>query len=299
MKCYKPIWITKIHGKRLPVKDYPRGLLVPCGKCLACIQARVKENSIRALFEAKNYCNVSFLTLTYDEKNVPLEHGDYTLNKKQVQQYIARVKEQIRREYKAVDFKYFIAGEYGEQLFRPHYHLILLTNNIRLDDYFRKAWIYGNVDYQQSDDRLKSIFYTTGCVQKKFGQYTISPYSENPFCLYSKGLGRSYYEEHKQELFEDGFLRFNGIKYALPRYYKKLLARDNYDIKGKAKELALVERRELYDYYIKKYDIEGVYKDIDGELINRDVDLRIQAEAETKRRQLEFKEFNRKRRNLF
>ena len=230
---------TKDGYINLDLERFPRGLLVPCRKCLACQNERKKELSIRALHESKKYKNVSFLTLTYDNANCPMtSKGNYTLNKKQVSLYLKRVREQIARANKNVrpDYKYFLSGEYGEDLYRPHYHLIIMSNDLVYDDYFRESWVYGRVHYEQADSKVKSIFYTTGYVAKKIGSDSISAESEPPFCLYSKGMGLDYVNENKSRLENDKFIRFQGIKYPLPRYYKSKLNIDTEEFRLKALE---------------------------------------------------------------
>ena len=51
--------------------EYPDGLLVPCGKCLACRIARRQEWSMRVIHELAGYKDAVFLTLTYADEHLP------------------------------------------------------------------------------------------------------------------------------------------------------------------------------------------------------------------------------------
>ena len=49
-----------------------RRLVVPCGKCLACLSQKANQNKrvLESEFNSHKYC--LFVTLTYDEQNIPL-----------------------------------------------------------------------------------------------------------------------------------------------------------------------------------------------------------------------------------
>lgn len=102
---------------------------VPCGgshktvegkriKCLPCLINRQRMWTNRLLLESKCHEDACFITLTYDEENLP---KDNSLNKKDYQNWLKR----FRREIEPHRIRYFIAGEYGEREKRPHYHGIL------------------------------------------------------------------------------------------------------------------------------------------------------------------------------
>ena len=46
-------------------------MVVPCGKCMACRVKRTMEWSVRILDEASYYKANTFLTLTYNDENLP------------------------------------------------------------------------------------------------------------------------------------------------------------------------------------------------------------------------------------
>lgn len=130
----------------------------PCGKCAACAIRKRKEMSVRLAHECSMFDDAVFLTLTYDEDNVPvtdktfsignplkdfyrgkdvdLSSGDWdrTLNIPDVQKFMKRLrrhleyvpkKRKVVRDHLDTKVRYFACGEYGTRTHRPHYHLII------------------------------------------------------------------------------------------------------------------------------------------------------------------------------
>ena len=73
MKCLNPITLQTIS----PL--YPRGLIVPCGKCLQCRIQKRREWSLRMLHELDVWDKAVFLTLTYNDQSLPY-NGPYMLS---------------------------------------------------------------------------------------------------------------------------------------------------------------------------------------------------------------------------
>lgn len=109
MKCPEPIFVRKTR------------LLVPCGKCAACRARKANEWIIRLNVEFKNSVSAYFVTLTYDDFNIPYTNNGYeTLKKTDLQEFI-----NLLRQY--CPFRYFSIGEYGDKGQRPHYHLLVFN----------------------------------------------------------------------------------------------------------------------------------------------------------------------------
>lgn len=70
------------------------------------------------MLEAVQYSENAFVTLTYDDEHMP-EGG--TLVPRDLQLFLKR----LRKKLAPHKIRYFAVGEYGEQTFRPHYHLAL------------------------------------------------------------------------------------------------------------------------------------------------------------------------------
>jgi len=220
MACSYPITIIR-EG---------RHVLVPCNRCINCIQRKRSEWSFRLLQELKTSEKATFLTLTYNDDTVP---KNQQLQKKKLQNYFKRV----RVTQKAI--KYYAVGEYGSKNKRPHYHAIVFNadNNILANE-----WRECGNDTQKSDKPTgyikcdvvneATIHYVTGYITEKYGKMDertgkqIDTWQETdirPFALMSKGLGKIYLKHaakyHKSN-FTTTTISEGGIKGNLPRYYR-------------------------------------------------------------------------------
>lgn len=137
MSCYRPL-LGKFQGyeegkaqyKILPCSgipaDYP-DINVPCGHCVGCRLDKSRQWADRMMLELDHSKTAIFLTLTYDDFNIPvacvLDDGSplFTLNKRDVQLFMKR----LRRSFDGREIRFYLAGEYGTETHRPHYHLIL------------------------------------------------------------------------------------------------------------------------------------------------------------------------------
>lgn len=79
-----------------------------------------------------------------------------TLSFKDLKDYIDKIKDNNDKNYK-IDFKYFFAGEYPNLKYnraRPHYHGLILTNNLKILDLLLRKWYYGNIAIGRGDKEL-------------------------------------------------------------------------------------------------------------------------------------------------
>ena len=146
MPCYSPLqgWYARhvnATGKRSIVFTQERGLVdrpvsVPCGKCIGCRLEYSRQWAIRCMHEASLYEHNCFVTLTYNDENLP-EGG--SLVKEHTQQFMKR----LRARYPFKKIRFYGCGEYGDENFRPHYHL-LLFNHIFEDE---KLHSYSDTDF--------------------------------------------------------------------------------------------------------------------------------------------------------
>lgn len=121
-------------------KRYAGGCIeVPCGKCIGCRLDYSRTWANRCSVEAKQYKYNYFLTITYNDANVPIGYkGNYTLDPDDFTKFMKRLRKNFNVEYKKycqvnnlkyenVNIRFFACGEYGEKTFRPHYHCILFN----------------------------------------------------------------------------------------------------------------------------------------------------------------------------
>lgn len=182
MPCYHPkhAWYNKqIGGKPLfnepiEIKD-PwnwREIEIPCGKCIGCRLDYSRQWATRITAEMKLYPENYFLTLTYDDMNVPWgetinrETGEIVTNMSLRQEDLTQFLKKLRRHYEYhtgwQGIRFFAAGEYGSNTHRPHYHAAMLNmpiapeelkhlgNNVQGDELFEcerisKIWGKGYV----------------------------------------------------------------------------------------------------------------------------------------------------------
>lgn len=209
MKCPFPISI------RAPSVAYTtRHIAVPCGKCGICLQNEVTMWKIRLTEEARNKIANSFLTLTYNDENLPKTGVDKT----HIQDFIRA----LRRQFK---LRYYIISEYGPTTNRPHYHGILFgidQNEISANKLEVEVWKKGFVT-------LESITPTrVNYVAEYHVLKNRCPDGANPnFKLMSlkPAIGANYLDREKNFHVTENqlYYRNKNYKLQLPRYYKERL----------------------------------------------------------------------------
>lgn len=204
-----------------------KGVLVPCGKCPTCRLRRASQWSFRLRQQDKVSISSHFITLTYDTKYVPLcSAGRMSLCKRDVQLFFKRLRKAHGKS--SAKISYYLAGEYGDRYWRPHYHCILFNARMEL---IQPAWGLGDIHY--GDVSGASIGYTLKyiCKDKRVPQYAADT-RVREFALMSKGLGISYLSEamidyHWSDPVDHFFCTYDGgKKMGLPRYYKQKLFTD-------------------------------------------------------------------------
>lgn len=138
-----------------------------CGQCMPCRINRRRLWTGRLLLEARQHASSSFVTLTYDEEEVP---DDGSLRPEDTQRFLKRLRKLV-----PVQLRYFLVGEYGDVTWRPHYHaalfglpsqlLYLDSNGAVRCDAIGKAWPFGF--YQVGEINAQSAAYLAGYTVKK------------------------------------------------------------------------------------------------------------------------------------
>lgn len=189
---------------------------VPCGKCPECLSKRRRDWVLRLKLEYQACRTCYSFTLTYDNEHIHVDENYKLVHvKRDVQNFI-----KLLRYYNQgfEKLKYFIVGEHGDKLGRPHYHCILF--NLEVRDFYRTItdnWPHGNVQF--GDNKGAAFGYAT--------KYYIKPEDDRygkPFSLISQGLGKVYLTPeniayHRQS--GDLSIRtFDGQTYFMPRYLR-------------------------------------------------------------------------------
>lgn len=136
-----------------------------CNNCLPCLINRRRVWSHRILLESFKHADSCFVTLTYDEANLPEGNN---LVRKDPQDWLKR----LRRLLEPAKIRYFLAGEYGDESGRPHYHVAVFGLNSIVaggDDgrmgVVRDSWHFGHTFV--GDLTWESAQYIAGYVTKK------------------------------------------------------------------------------------------------------------------------------------
>lgn len=238
MLCTDPIKV-KVTGLKKVATTSGIGL-VPCGQCLNCRvnQARIWTN--RIILEACKWPDNTFLTLTYDEYNLP---NPPIVSRPVVQKYLKKLRYHTDKK-----FKYFACAEYGPETLRPHYHFILHGLHAKLDHQaMQKSWCNDAGLLMCEPERLQSVEltpelarYCAGYVTKKAkdnrnrwvfnSQKEIYSRGLKEFALMSKGLGKDTIMKIKPKAdkwqHEIKTIRTGGKKYPIGRYLKKIATPD-------------------------------------------------------------------------
>lgn len=136
---------------------YPDAIKIPCGKCRACRASKCRMWADRMTLELDHSKSAVFLTLTYDDKHVPLRvnptsgESALTLNKRDLTLFFKR----LRKAFPEVEIRYYACGEYGKNgTHRPHYHIILYP--FKLNDFQFKTKIFNRHtrEYEDYEARL-------------------------------------------------------------------------------------------------------------------------------------------------
>lgn len=127
-----------------------------CGQCTDCRLASSRDWAIRCSLEAEMHEFNYFITLTYDNLNIPRgefidfkgDLYDSNLCRRDVQLFIKSYREWERTQNNNIGIKVFYCGEYGDLNGRPHYHLCVFGSSEIPDLQF--SFKRGSYDYYKS-----------------------------------------------------------------------------------------------------------------------------------------------------
>lgn len=249
---------TRIHPNTKKIyKDF---IDVPCGTCLACRLNHAKEWADRCMLEAKYHKSNYFVTLTYNNENVPTstyidENGEVhycqTLRKKDFQLFMKRLRKALEKENKPL-IKYLACGEYGSNTKRPHYHAIIFGLelddlvfhsktkkgcNIFISEFLNKIWPYGFVSIgEATKDSMGYVArYTTKKINLQDNEIYDNLNIEKEFLLSSKrpAIGLRYLEDNQEKFINYGHVYIptneGSVSIGTNKYFNKKLENLNPD----------------------------------------------------------------------
>lgn len=255
MPCYHPIRAYRTADGSVVFSDLARAksvknLDIPCGQCVGCRLERSRQWAIRCLHEAKMHRESCFVTLTYDAAHLP---SDLSLNYDHFQRFMKR----LRFEFKDKKIRFYMCGEYGERLGRPHYHALLFgidfKDKLRISGSdkqplyrsatLEKLWPYGFSSIGAVT--FKSAAYCARYIMKKVtGDAAKSHYAgldiatgevvtrtpEFNHMSLKPGIGATFYEKFKSDVYPSDECVVNARAVKPPKYYDKKLKKENPDL---------------------------------------------------------------------
>lgn len=196
------------------------------------------------MHEASLYERNCFLTLTYDDENLPYRSAlDYPT----FQKFMKR----LRKFAAPIQPRFYMCGEYGPENWRPHYHSCIF--NFDFDDkvYWSKSPGGENLYRSPSLERLwpfgfasigsvtfeSAAYVARYCVQKitgfnakshylrrdQAGEYSLPP--EFNHMSLKPGIGSAWLSKFQTDVYPLDYVIVNGVKCKPPKYYDRLFSR--------------------------------------------------------------------------
>lgn len=269
MPCYHPLKAIKSSSGVTVLNSDAKlfNLQLPCGQCVGCRLERSRQWAVRCTHEASQHEHNCFITLTYDDQHLP---HDGSLNHRHFQLFMKR----LRKHFSNTDIRYYMCGEYGGKLGRPHYHAILFGCNFA--DYslwfksdagsslyrsktLESLWTFGfssigavtfesaayvarycmkKVTGSAADKHYSTVSTVTGEVTSRLPEY-------NRMSL-KPGIGSKWFNRYQTDVFPHDRVIVDGMPTKPPRYYDKLLGRINKDKFDDVKYNRLVDNLTSY-----------------------------------------------------
>lgn len=235
---------------------------VPCGGCVGCRVDRSRQWAVRLMHESKLHELKCFLTLTYDDLNLP---STGSLDKKHVPEFLKRLRRRHSYHNNGAKLRYFYCGEYGDATARPHYHAIVfgcdfadkrphskgsqgdqLYTSKLLDD----IWSFGNCYI--GSVTAESCGYVARYIMKKVNgdlaedhYRRVHPLTGEVFDLEPEfvsmsrkpGIGADFYKKYQSDFYPRDCSVLKGKQYPVPKYYDRLLERSDPDLLAELKDI--------------------------------------------------------------
>lgn len=244
------------------------GFLVPCGQCIGCRLDYSRMWAIRLMKEAQFHEHSCFITLTYDDENLPWSDSRPTLVKKHFQDFIKRLRSRISYDYPDNEnIKFFHCGEYGDKTKRPHYHAIIFGFDFPdrkllytkggfphfTSEYLSKIWGKGIVEV--CNVSFDTCAYVARYIMKKIrGESASSYYSDHAqeYVTMSNGIGKEWFNKFKNDIYNtDSMIVYkDGSPMHLrpPRYYDNLFDAAN------PERMAVIREKRLKSMQAKPFE---------------------------------------------
>ncbi len=242
MACHHPLrayysTARNESGKRSLVFNPTSGfsdlpVIIPCGQCIGCRLERSRQWAIRCVHEAQLHEDNSFITLTYNDESLP---WCKSICKDAVQRFWKR----LRKRHNG-PIRYFMCGEYGSSMFRPHYHACVfgckfpkkvlwqVRDGVKLyrDPVLEALWPKGFSTI--GDVTFESAAYVARYIMKKVtGKLADAHYKgrlpEATWMSRRPGIGKAWFDKFSSDVYPSDAVTLRGnIKCRPPKYYDNL-----------------------------------------------------------------------------
>lgn len=244
MPCYSPMQVYRSrslneNGKR-PISFSPNGcysdmrVTIPCGKCIGCRLEKSRQWAIRCMHELGECDYSEFLTLTYDDENIP---EDGQLRPSDMTNFIKR----LRNFADPLKIRYIQCGEYGEETLRPHHHMIMfgyefpdkellkkndgndLFTSVIANGLWNKGYVVlGRVTFE-------SCAYVARYVVKKQMGLNVEENKIQPYITMSRrpGIGMKYFKKYHEDIYNTDSVIIRGKEMLPPKAYDDKYAEIN------------------------------------------------------------------------
>lgn len=242
-----------------------RPLSLPCGQCIGCRVERSRQWALRCVHEAQLHKANSFVTLTYDEENLPADGG---LHVEDWQKFAKRLRKACG------PFRFFHCGEYGDTTRRPHYHACLFGVDFRSDrivlrrsgestlyvsPLLSRTWgmghcVVGELSYESAAYVARYVVKKLTGPQGEAAYSRICPRTGEllqlspPYVTMSRrpGVGSRWFDEFKDEVFPTDEVVHKGRRFRPPRFYdRKLSEADLAAVRAKRLERVAARKTDL------------------------------------------------------
>lgn len=222
LKAFRDAGLHVYAQKLLDAGKLTESIGVPCGKCPNCKKRRINQWAFRMFEEGKRSKTMYFVTLTYAPRFLPhTPNGLATLRRADLVAYWKNLRT-YQKKRSTDKIRYFVAGEYGSNFGRPHYHAIVFNAN---PTDLVAAW-QGRGDVDLSEPGMGALKYVIKYIDKSGRIPMFAKDDRLPeFHNMSKGLGRGYLTGekvafHKADPATRNFVMdYDGHKIAMPKYY--------------------------------------------------------------------------------
>jgi hypothetical protein len=205
MPCFTPLqayitpWQTNAQsGKSYrsvsfkETDDHSISINLACGQCIGCRLEKSKQWAVRCMNEAQMHTQNCFITLTYDDTHLP---SDQSLHHRDFQLFFKR----LRRKFPTHKIRYYMAGEYGENYGRPHFHACIFgwkptdlkiwkktgDSNLYRSEILESLWVDNNgnsIGYSSVGDvTFESAAYVARYILQKQNSDNINPNTGKPY----------------------------------------------------------------------------------------------------------------------